>query len=373
MRKINLELTQAVSKFDLYFAPDPSSQQACTIGGNIAENSGGPHCLAYGVTTNHVLGIEVVTADGEISWYGSRTREHPGYDLRGIMIGSEGTLSIVTKAILRLSRKPESVKTVLAIYKDLDQASAAVAEVIGSGIVPAAMEMMDDLAIKAVEPAVNAGYPKNAGAVLLVEVEGLIESVEEESFEIEKVMDNHKPLEIRVAKNDQDRAKLWAGRKGALGALGRLAPNYYLIDGTIPPSSLVEVMSKIKEISAEYNVPIANVLHAGDGNLHPAILFDERNSRETQLAFEIGGKILKLCVDKGGALSGEHGIGIEKRQYMPYMFNKDDLEYMSKLKNVFDSNSLLNPGKIFPVESEQSKTNFSQSSSVSNTGNDAYI
>ena len=177
---VNLELTQAVSKFDLYFAPDPSSQQACTIGGNIAENSGGPHCLAYGVTTNHVLGIEVVTADGEISWYGSRTREHPGYDLRGIMIGSEGTLSIVTKAILRLSRKPESVKTVLAIYKDLDQASAAVAEVIGSGIVPAAMEMMDDLAIKAVEPAVNAGYPKNAGAVLLVEVEGLIESVEEE-------------------------------------------------------------------------------------------------------------------------------------------------------------------------------------------------
>ena len=370
---VNLELTQAVSKFDLYFAPDPSSQQACTIGGNIAENSGGPHCLAYGVTTNHVLGIEVVTADGEISWYGSRTREHPGYDLRGIMIGSEGTLSIVTKAILRLSRKPESVKTVLAIYKDLDQASAAVAEVIGSGIVPAAMEMMDDLAIKAVEPAVNAGYPKNAGAVLLVEVEGLIESVEEELFEIEKVMDNHKPLEIRVAKNDQDRAKLWAGRKGALGALGRLAPNYYLIDGTIPPSSLVEVMSMIKEISAEYNVPIANVLHAGDGNLHPAILFDERNPRETQLAFEIGGKILKLCVDKGGALSGEHGIGIEKRQYMPYMFNKDDLKYMSKLKNVFDSNSLLNPGKIFPVESEQSKTNFSQSSSVSNTGNDAYI
>ena len=194
---VNLELTQAVSKFDLYYAPDPSSQQACTIGGNIAENSGGPHCLAYGVTTNHVLGMEVVTADGEISWYGNRTRECPGYDLRGIMIGSEGTLSIVTKAILRLIRKPESVKTLLAIYKDLDQASATVAEVISSGIVPAAMEMMDDLAIKAVEPAVHAGYPENAGAVLLVEVEGLSESVEEEAFEIEKVMDKYEPQIFR--------------------------------------------------------------------------------------------------------------------------------------------------------------------------------
>ena len=370
---INLELSQAVSKFDLYYAPDPSSQQACTIGGNIAENSGGPHCLAYGVTTNHVLGIEVVTADGEISWYGNRTRECPGYDLRGIMIGSEGTLSIVTKAILRLIRKPESVKTLLAIYKDLDQASAAVAEVIGSGIIPAAMEMMDDLAIKAVEPAVHAGYPENAGAVLLVEVEGLSESVEEETFEIEKVMDKYEPLEIRIAKNDLDRAKLWAGRKGALGALGRLAPNYYLIDGTIPPSNLVEVMSKIKEISAEHNLPIANVLHAGDGNLHPAILFDEKNPKETQLALKIGGDILKLCVDKGGALSGEHGIGIEKRQYMPYMFSTDDLKSMTKLKTVFDPKSLLNPGKIFPVEPDQLEGTVGQSSQISNVGNNAYL
>ena len=370
---VNLELTQAVSKFDLYYAPDPSSQQACTIGGNVAENSGGPHCLAYGVTTNHVLGIEVVDADGEISWYGGRTREHPGYDLRGIMIGSEGTLSIVTKAILRLSRRPESVKTLLAIYQDLDQASAAVSAVISSGIVPAAMEMMDDLAIKAAEPAVNAGYPENAGAVLLVEVEGLAELVEEDVADIEKVMSKYNPLEIRTAKTELDRTKLWAGRKGALSALGRLAPNYYLIDGTIPPSKLVEVMSKIKEISAEYNVPIANVLHAGDGNLHPAILFDERNDKETKIAFEIGGIILKLCVDAGGALSGEHGIGIEKRELMPYMFNNDDLDSMSKLKTVFDKKSLLNPGKIFPDKAESATTTFSQSSSVSNTGKGAYI
>ena len=370
---VNLELTQAVSKFNLYYAPDPSSQQVCTIGGNIAENSGGPHCLAYGVTTNHVLGVEVVMADGEVCWYGSRTREYPGYDLRGVIIGSEGTLSIITKAILRLSRKPESIKTLLGIYENLDQASASVAEVIGSGIIPAAMEIMDDLAIKAAEPAVNAGYPENAGAVLLVAIEGLSEAVEEEAIEIEKVMANHKPIEIRTAKNDDDRAKLWAGRKGALGALGRLAPNYYLIDGTIPPSKLVEAMGKIKEISAEYDIPIANVLHAGDGNLHPAILFDERNKKETRLAFEMGGKILTLCVDMGGALSGEHGIGIEKREYMPYMFTEDDLNSMTTLKRVFDPKSLLNPGKIFPDESETTKDSSFQNTAVSSTGTKAYI
>ena len=368
---VNLDLTLAAAEHDLYYAPDPSSQQACTIGGNVAENSGGPHCLAYGVTTNHVLGLEAVLADGTVVWLGGRSSETPGYDLRGILIGSEGTLAVVTKVIVRLLRRPEAVKTMLAVYRELDDASSAVSDVIGSGIVPAAMEMMDDLAIAAVEPAVNAGYPAEAGAVLLVEVDGLAESVEEESELIESVMARHSPMEIRTARDAGERQRLWAGRKGALGALGRLAPNYYLIDGTIPPTRLVDVMARIKEISAESGFPIANVLHAGDGNLHPSILFDERKPGETKRVLEIGGQILKLCVDEGGVLSGEHGIGIEKREYMPYMFSEEDMRTMAKLKPAFDTRNALNPGKIFPQGSAGNE--LTQVGPVARAGTGAYI
>ena len=368
---VNIDLSAAVDRFGLYFAPDPSSQKACTIGGNVAENSGGPHCLAYGVTTNHVLGMEVVLADGSVQWVGGRTREQSGYDLRGVLIGSEGTLAIVTKVAVRLLRKPEAVKTLLAVFKELDDASATVSGIIGAGIVPAALEMMDDLCIKAAEAAVHAGYPDGAGAVLLVEVDGLTESVEEEAAEIEAVCQRYSPIEIRTATDAAERERLWAGRKGVLGALGRLAPNYYLVDGTIPRTKLVEVLSRIQEISKEKGLPIANLLHAGDGNLHPSVLFDERKPGETRRALEIGGEILKLCVEVGGVLSGEHGIGLEKQEYMPLMFSEDDMEAMAKLKPAFATEDVFNPGKVFPTGA--SCVDVSQAAAIAKTGVDAYI
>ena len=368
---VNIDLTNAVSKDGLYFAPDPSSQKACTIGGNVAENSGGPHCLAYGVTTNHVLGMEVVLADGSIQWLGGKVRETPGYDLRGILIGSEGTLAIVTKIVVRLLKQPEAVKTLLAVFRTVDDASAAVSGIIGAGIVPAAIEMMDQLCIEAAEAAVHAGYPAAAGAVLLVEVDGLAEAVEEEVEEVEGVCRRYDPIEIRTATDAAERERLWAGRKGVLGALGRLAPNYYLIDGTIPRTKLVEVLSRIRRISEESGFPIANLLHAGDGNLHPCVLFDERRPGETRRALDVGGEILKLCVEVGGVLSGEHGIGLEKQQYMHLMFTDADMEAMAKLKPAFATQDLFNPGKVFP--NGASCVDVSQISAVARTGADAYI
>ena len=368
---VNIDLTHAVSRHGLYFAPDPSSQKVCTIGGNVAENSGGPHCLAYGVTTNHVLGMEVVLADGSVQWLGATTRETTGYDLRGVLIGSEGTLAIVTKVAVRLLKQPEAVKTSLAVFKELDDASGAVSGIIAAGIVPAAIEMMDDLCIEAAEAAVHAGYPKGAGAVLLVEVDGLRESVEEESAEIEQVCRAYDPIEIRTATDAEERERLWAGRKGVLGALGRLAPNYYLVDGTIPRTKLVEVLSRIRQISKESGLPIANLLHAGDGNLHPSVLFDERKPGETERALRVGGEILKLCVEVGGVLSGEHGIGLEKQEYMPLMFTDDDMDSMARLKPAFATEDLLNPGKIFPTGA--ACVDISQAAAVAKTGADAYI
>ena len=348
---VNLDLSVAVSKYGLYFAPDPSSQRACTIGGNVAENSGGPHCLAYGVTTHHVLGMEVVLADGTVQWLGGRTREAPGYDLRGIVVGSEGTLAIVTKIVVRLLKKAEAVKTLLAVFKEVDQASSAVSGIIAAGIVPAALEMMDQLCIQAAEASVHAGYPEGAGAVLLVEVDGLREAVEEAAGEGVRVCRGYDPIEIRSASDADERENLWAARKSVLGALGRLAPNYYLVDGTIPRTKLTEVLSRIREISDRSGFPIANLLHAGDGNLHPCVLFDERKPGDTQHALDLGGEILALCVEVGGALSGEHGIGLEKQEHMPLMFTDDDMEAMAKLKPAFSTNDLFNPGKIFPTGS----------------------
>ena len=368
---INLHLTEQVSRYGLYYAPDPSSQRACTIGGNVAENSGGPHCLAYGVTTNHVLGLEVVYADGSVEWVGGLGREYPGFDLRGIIIGSEGTLAMVTKIAVRLLRRPESVKTLLAIFQELDDASAAVSGIIGAGIVPAAIEMMDDICIQAVEPAVNAGYPAGAGAVLLVEVDGLAESVEEEVAAIEEVCSSYNPLEIRTATDPVAREKLWSGRKGVLGALGRLAPNYILVDGTVPRTRLVEVLSRISDISDRTGYPIANLLHAGDGNLHPSVLFDERKPGDTENALSIAGEILELCVEVGGVLSGEHGIGLEKQEHMPLMFTDADMQAMAELRPSFATNNMFNPGKIFPTGA--SCSDVSQAAAIQRAGPGAYI
>lgn len=368
---VNLDLSTHVAPLGLYYAPDPSSQRACTIGGNVAENSGGPHCLAYGVTTNHVLGMEVVLADGTIQWIGGWTRESVGYDLRGILVGSEGTLAIVTKVVVRLLTKPESVKTLLAIFNDLDDASAAVSGIIGAGIVPAALEMMDDLCIQAAEASVHAGYPEGAGAVLLVEVDGITESVEEEVEAIEEVCNRFRPIEIRTATDAEERERLWAGRKGVLGALGRLAPNYLLVDGTVPRTKLVEVLSKIRQISVDTGYPIANLLHAGDGNLHPSVLFDERIPGDTKRALEIGGEILELCVEVGGVLSGEHGIGLEKQDHMPLMFNESDLAVMAKLKPSFATEDSLNPGKVFPTGATCGDVR--QAAAIARVGPGAYV
>ena len=368
---VNLDLSTHVAPLGLYYAPDPSSQRACTIGGNVAENSGGPHCLAYGVTTNHVLGMEVVLADGTIQWIGGWTRESVGFDLRGILVGSEGTLAIVTKVVVRLLTKPESVKTLLAIFNDLDDASAAVSGIIGAGIVPAALEMMDDLCIQAAEASVHAGYPEGAGAVLLVEVDGITESVGEEVEAIEEVCNRFRPIEIRTATDAEERERLWAGRKGVLGALGRLAPNYLLVDGTVPRTKLVEVLSKIKQMSVDTGYPIANLLHAGDGNLHPSVLFDERIPGDTKRALEIGGEILELCVEVGGVLSGEHGIGLEKQDHMPLMFNESDLAVMAKLKPSFATEDSLNPGKVFPTGATCGDVR--QAAAIARVGPGAYV
>ena len=351
---VNLDLSYATSKYGMYFAPDPSSQKACTIGGNVAENSGGPHCLAYGVTTNHVLGMEVVLADGSVHWLGGKTRETVGYDLRGILVGSEGTLAIVTKVVVRLLREPESVRTLVAVFEKLDDASAAVSGIIAAGIVPAALEMMDSLCLNAAEAAVPAGYPEGAGAVLLVEVDGLDEAVQEEAAEVERVCRSFDPLEVRAAEDEDQRERLWAGRKGLLGALGRIAPNYYLVDGTIPRTRILDVLGGVNEIGDRLELPIANLLHAGDGNLHPLILFDERKPDELRRALQAGGEILKLCVDAGGVLSGEHGIGLEKQEYMPLLFSDDDMEAMARLGPAFGTGGMLNPGKIFPTGSSHS-------------------
>ena len=368
---VNIDLTKAVAPHGLFYAPDPASQKVCTIGGNVAENSGGPHCLAYGVTSNHVLAMEVVLGDGSIQWTGGQSRETPGYDLRGVLLGSEGTLAIVTNVAVRLLQQPEAVKTLLAVFEGVEQAGAAVSGIIAEGIIPSALEMMDGLCIEAVEPAVNAGYPQDAGAVLLVEVDGLKETVEEEAESIREVFVAYEPLDIRVATEAAEREVLWAGRKGVLGALGRLAPNYLLMDGTIPRTRLVDVLVQINEMSRRSGFPIANLLHAGDGNLHPCILFDQRNPGATQRVSELGGEILKVCVEAGGVLSGEHGIGLEKQEYMPLMFTDDDMEAMARLKPAFATGYLLNPGKVFPTGA--SCSDVSQARAVARVGADAFI
>jgi glycolate oxidase len=367
---VNLDVSRAAAPHGLRYAPDPSSQKACTIGGNVAENAGGPHCLAYGVTTNHVLGLEGVLSDGTVVWLGGSAREYPGYYLRWVVVGSEGTLVVVTRAQLRLMPLPETTRTLLAPFPSMDQAGAAVSRIIAAGIVPAALEMMDQMALQAVEAALQAGYPQDAGAVLLVEVEGLAEAVEEETADVEALCRECGATEVWTAHDPAARDRLWAGRKAALGALGRLAPSYYLLDGVVPRSRIQEALQGVQRASKEYGLPIANVLHAGDGNLHPCILFDERAPGELQRAMKAGGEILRLCVELGGALSGEHGVGIEKSAYMPLFFGPADLEAMARLRPAFRSKRF-NPGKVFP--NGASCVEMPQGSAIARAGPEAFV
>src|ERR1700716_2744245 len=317
---VNLELSVVAAQHGLFYAPDPASQKACTIGGNAAENSGGPHCLYYGVTTNHVLGMAVVLADGSVPWVSVDTAERGGIDLCGVLVGSEGTLCAITKIKVRLLRIPPSVATLLAAFPTIEAASQAVSAVIARGIVPAALEMMDHVTVGAVEAHYHAGYPTDAGAVLLVEVDGIAESTLELMAAIRKILSENHGFAIREAQSPAERDLLWQGRKGAIGALGRIKPNYYLHDGVVPRSRLPQVLSAVGEIGIHYKLPVANVFHAGDGNLHPNILFDMREKGVLHQVEGAGEEMLRAVVELGGALSGEHGIGLEKSAYMPWVF-----------------------------------------------------
>jgi glycolate oxidase len=346
---INLQVTNAASQYGYYYAPDPSSQQICSIGGNVAENSGGAHCLKYGFTTNHVTGAQIVAPDGELVRLGGRAPDTPGYDLLGAFVGSEGTLGIATEVTVRLVRLPESVRTLLAAFESTDQAGAATSAIIAAGVVPAAVEMMDALAIEAAEAAVNCGYPRGAGAVLIVELDGPAAEVEAQFDQVRRLCDDNGAFEIRIAADDAERALFWKGRKSAFAAVGRISPDYIVQDGVIPRTALPEVLHRIGEVSAAHGVRVANVFHAGDGNLHPLVLFDDGVEGEAERAEEVSGAIIDLCIEYGGSITGEHGVGMDKARYMPRMFTDDDLDTMQLLRCAFDPDGLANPGKIFPT------------------------
>ena len=345
----NLAISDAVAKDEYYYAPDPSSQIACSIGGNIAENSGGVHCLKYGLTTNNVLGLEVVLMDGEIVRLGGKHLDSDGYDLMGVMTGSEGLLGVVTEVTVRLLRKPETARAVLVGFPSAEAAGNCVAGIIGAGIIPAGMEMMDKPAINAAEDFVHAGYPRDAEGLLIIELDGPENEVEEL---IKRVVDTAKrngASTVKVSESDEQRMQFWAGRKAAFPAVGRISPDYMCMDGTIPRHQLANVLGRIAELSRDYGLRVANVFHAGDGNLHPLILFDANEPGELEAAEAFGADILKLCVEVGGVLTGEHGVGIEKRDLMPVMFDETDLNHQQRLKCAFDPAGLLNPGKVFPT------------------------
>ena len=348
---INVALSQAAEPYGLFYAPDPASQKISTIGGNVATNAGGPHCLALGVTTNHVLAIQVALATGELLWLGGGAEglhDTPGYDLLGAVVGSEGTLAIVTQIVVRLMRQPEAVRTLLAIYPDVASGSASVSAIIGAGIIPSALEMLDHAICQAIERHFHAGYPEDAGSVLLIELDGAREAVAAQGERVAALCRANGAREVRVARSAAERAALWAGRKGAAGALGQLAPSYYLQDAVVPRSRLPKIMERIGEISHEYGLTIPNVFHAGDGNLHPAMLFDRRRNGDIERVIAAGNDLLRACVDLGGTVSGEHGIGVEKRDALTYVFTPYDLAAMARLRCVFDPRELFNPDKIFP-------------------------
>lgn len=347
---INNWVTQAVSGAGFYYAPDPSSQIICSIGGNVAENSGGVHCLKYGVTTNHVLGLKLVIPDGSIIDVGGSIGEMPGYDLTGLFVGSEGTLGIATEITLRILKSPESVCVVLADFPSIEDSGAAVAEIISAGIIPAGMEIMDNLSINAVEDVVATGcYPRDAEAILLVELDGLEVEVTENKKRVAQICQQNNARSITSASDPETRLKMWKGRKAAFAAAGHISPNYFVQDGVIPRTKLATVLKEINALSERYGYRIANVFHAGDGNLHPLILYDNSVAGAFETVEKVGGEILKLCVEAGGSLSGEHGIGSDKNCYMPYMFDEIDLETMQYVRDAFNPKGLANPGKLFPT------------------------
>ncbi len=346
---INLEVTAAAAAQGFYYAPDPSSQQVCSIGGNVAENSGGAHCLKYGFTTNHVLAVELVTPQGAVTTLGTSAPDAPGYDLLGLVVGSEGTLGVVTEVTVRLLRRPEAVRTLLAGFPTTDAAGAATSAIIGAGVVPAAIEMMDALAIEAAEAAVHCGYPAGAGAVLVIELDGPAAEVQAQFDEVVAHCRQHGASEVRVAADDAERALIWKGRKSAFAAVGRISPDYIVQDGVIPRTALPQVLRAMAELADAAGVRVANVFHAGDGNLHPLVLFDAANPGETERAEDVSAQILHLCLSHGGSITGEHGVGSDKARYMSEMFTADDLDTMQLVRCAFDPGAIANPGKIFPT------------------------
>ncbi len=346
---VNLHLSNALNPQGFYYVPDPSSQRSCTIGGNVGENAGGPHTLLYGVTTNHVLGLEIVTVEGDIIQVGGWTYDTPGYDLTGLLIGSEGTLCIVTKIIVRIVHLPEAVKTMVAVFDTMDDASNTVSDIIASGVIPAAIEMMDQLILQAVEADTHAGYPMDAAAVLLMETEGVRDSVAEQVAQIEAVCHKHHARAVRIAANETERQLFWAGRKNAFGAVGRISPEFYVQDGVVPRTRLPYVLGRVSEICASYGLRVGNVFHAGDGNLHPLILFDSQKPGEVERVRKAGHEILAVCAEVGGTITGEHGVGIEKQEEMALIFNEVDLRVMQKVREAWNPQQLFNPGKLFPM------------------------
>ncbi|MTI11477.1 FAD-linked oxidase C-terminal domain-containing protein [Curvivirga aplysinae] len=345
----NLGITHAVMADGFYYAPDPSSQIACTIGGNVAENSGGVHSLKYGLTTNNLLGIEFVTIEGEIIRVGGKHLESEGYDLLGLMTGSEGLLGVVTEVTVRLLKAPDTARALLLGFETPEAAGECVAAIIGAGIIPGGMEMMDSPAINAAEDFVNAGYPRDAGALLIVELDGPEVEVDHLIEKVNEIAQANGSTYLRISQNEEERMNFWAGRKAAFPAVGRISPDYYCMDGTIPRSQISTVLSGMRELSEQYGLGVANVFHAGDGNLHPLIMYDANKPGELEKAEDFGADILKLCVKVGGVLTGEHGVGVEKRDLMGEMFTEDDLKQQQRVKCAFDPDHLLNPGKVFPT------------------------
>jgi glycolate oxidase subunit GlcD len=346
---INIRVSEAVAGFGLHYAPDPSSQKACTIGGNIAENSGGPHCLKYGMTTDHVLGLEVVLPDGEPARFGGPLADAPGPDVTGFLVGAEGTCGVVVEATVRLVPRPQAVRTFLAIFDAMAPACRMVAEVTRAGILPAALEILDQNTIRAVEASVYAaGYPADAAAVLLVEIDGFEAGLDEDETRIRAIASDCRAIDFRSARDEKERLKLWKGRKGAFGAMGRINTDLYVLDGVVPRTRLEATLEKIYRIAGEYRVTLSNVFHAGDGNLHPNISYDGRDPEEKARVLAAGREILAACVEAGGSISGEHGIGIEKREFVPLLFSEEDLAMMSDLRHAIDPAERSNPGKFFP-------------------------
>jgi len=345
----NLSITQAVKDRGFYYAPDPSSQIACSIGGNVAENSGGVHSLKYGTTTNNLLGVEVVFMDGSISRLGGKTYDSEGYDLLGLVTGSEGLLCVITEVTVKILKKPQTVKAALIGFSTIEDGGNCVSNIIANGIIPSGMEMMDKALILATDNFVKAGYPRDAESMLIVELDGTETEVEELIEQVSKIAKKNKSTSIKISKNEKQRLKFWAGRKAAFPACGDLAPDYYCMDGTIPRGKLAKVLKEIGRLSKKYNLPVANAFHAGDGNLHPLIMYDANKKNSLEKTEKFGADILKYCVKMGGVLTGEHGVGVEKRELMCEMFNNNDIQQQIKIKKALDADSLLNPGKVYPI------------------------